>query len=216
MKDVIIKRLHGENVILRDRCSKLEQKLVEFEYSTNNLGQYGRRNNIIISSIPDSVDVNQLEESVTEILTDINVNVASNDIEDCHRIGKKDTRIDSTKTIIRFVNRKHAKQALYNRKKLSQVKKKYTFNTNNNHFFISENLTRMNESLAYQGRKLKHNNLLNACYTRDGIVTIKINKSSKAIKIHHMNDLLELFPDFDFEDELFHDASPDVSGQSMY
>ena len=31
-------------------------------------------------------------------------------------------------------------------------------------FFISENLTRMNESLASQGRKLKRNNLVNASY----------------------------------------------------
>ena len=74
----------------------------------------------------------------------------------------------------------------------------------------------MNETLAYQQRKLKRNNLVNACYARDGIVTIKINECSKAIKIHHMSDLLELFPNFDFEDEPFHDASPDVSGQSMY
>ena len=127
--------------------------------------------------------------------------MARNDIEACHRIGKKDTRIGSAKTIIHFVNRKHAKQALYNKKKLPQVKKKYTFNPNNNLFFISENLTRMNESLAYQGRKLKRNNLVNACYTRDDIVTI--NTRSKAIEIHHMNDLLELFPNFNFEDEPF-------------
>ena len=65
----------------------------------------------------------QSEESVTEFLTDINVNVAINDIEACHRIGKKDTRIGSTKAIICFVNRKHARQVLYNKKKLSQVKK---------------------------------------------------------------------------------------------
>ena len=77
--------------------------------------------------------------------------MASNEIEVCHRIGKKDTRIGSTKTIIRFVNRKYAKQALYNKNKLSKVKKKYTFNRENNAFFISENLTRMNESLANQG-----------------------------------------------------------------
>ena len=84
-----------KNGILRDRCSKLQQKVVEFEYSTNNLEQCGRRNNIVISGIPDTVDVNQLEESVAEILTEINVNVASNDIEACHRIGKKDTRISN-------------------------------------------------------------------------------------------------------------------------
>ena len=45
------------------------------------------------------MDLNQLEKSVTEILTDINVNVTSNDIKASHRIGK-DTRIGSTKTII--------------------------------------------------------------------------------------------------------------------
>ena len=82
--------------------------------------------------------------------------------------------------------------------------------------FNRKNLTRMNESLPYQRRKLKCSNLVNACYTRDGIVTIKINELSKAIKIHHMNDLLKLFPNFNFEDEPFHEASPDVSGQAMY
>ena len=30
-----------------------------------------------------------------------------------------------------------------------------------------------------------------------------------------MNDLLELFPNFAFEDEPFHDASPDVSRQDL-
>ena len=83
--------------------------------------------------------------------------------------------------------------------------------------FISENLARMNESLAYQGRKLKRKNLVNACYTRDGIVTIKISDRSKAIKGYHMNDLLDFFPNFDFDDdEPFHDVSPDVSSQSIY
>ena len=50
----------------------------------------------------------------------------------------------------------------------------------------------------------------------DAIVNIKISDRSKAIKVYHMNDLLGLFPDFDFDDEPFHDASPDVSAQSMY
>ena len=176
---------------MRERSSKLQQKLIEFECSTNNLEQYGRKNNIIISDIPDSVDNNQLEESVTEIVTDINVNMASNDIEACHRICKKDSRISSTKTIVHFVNRKHTKQALYNKKftksKKKQKKHTHTFNLNtNNPFFISENLTRMNESLAYQERKLKRNSLANACYTKDGIVTIKINERSKAIKMTYL------------------------------
>ena len=141
--------------------------------------------------------------------------MTSNDIESCHRIGKKNNRIDSTKTIIRFVDRTYAKKAFFNKKKLSQNYLK-SFNTNNNPFFISGNLIRMNESLAYPEMKLKRNSLVNACYTRDGIVTIKISNRSKAIKVYHMNDLLDLFPDFDFDDEPFHDTSPDVSVQSTY
>ena len=170
------------------------------------------------SSIPGSIDVNQLEESFNKILTEINVYVASNDIETSHRISTKDTRICINKTNIRFVNRKHAKQAMYNKKKVAQLKKKYTFNANSNPFFTIKNLTRMNESLAYPGRKLKRNNLMIACSTRDCIVTIKINEPSslKAIKTRHMNDLLEFPPNFDCEDEPFHDASSDISGQSKY
>ena len=48
------------------------------------------------------------------------------------------------------------------------------------------------------------------------IVTIKISDCSKAMKVYHMNYLLDLFPDYDFDDEPFHDASPDLSAQSMY
>ena len=98
------------------------QKLVELECFTNNLEQYGIRKNIIISGIPDSVDNNQLEESVLKFLLTLTL-MWQVMIEACHRIGKKDSRIGSTKTIIRFPNRKHAKQALYNKKKHSQVKK---------------------------------------------------------------------------------------------
>ena len=50
----------------------------------------------------------------------------------------------------------------------------------------------------------------------DGIVTIKISDRSKVIEVYHMNDLLDLFPDFDFDDEPFHDTYPDVSVQSTY
>ena len=96
LKDVIIKRLQDENVILRNRCSNLEQKLIEFETSTNKLEQYGRRNNIIISGIPDSVNTEDLEESVTEILSDIDVYVTTNDIEACHN------KIRSTKSHCSF------------------------------------------------------------------------------------------------------------------
>ena len=110
-------------MILRNRCSNLEQKLIEFETSTNKLEHYGRRNNLIISGIPDSVKTEDLEEPVTEILSDIDVKVTTNDIEACHRVGRSDNKIDSTKTIVCFVNRKNAKQALYDKKNFPKSRK---------------------------------------------------------------------------------------------
>ena len=93
---------------------------------------------------------------------------------------------------------------------------KYKFSRNNKSF-INENLTRANEfihCIAYCNSKI------HSCFTRDGIVFIKKTGKSKAFKVHHMNVLYDAFPEFDsFDDdgcELYHGASPSVSGQSSY
>ena len=52
------------------------------------LEQYGRRNNLKINGIPDSVPQKYLENKVVDILNAIGVNVSNDDFEDCHRIGK--------------------------------------------------------------------------------------------------------------------------------
>ena len=87
----------------------------------------------------------------------------------------------------------------------------------NNKIFINENLTR---TIAFCGRKLKRNSKIHSFFTRDGIGFIKKTEKSKAFKVHHMNVLYDAFPEFDFFDddgsELYHDASPNVSGQFSY
>ena len=54
LKDVIIKRLQDENELLCAKC-KLENKTVSLESSINQVEQYGRRNNIVISGTPDDI-----------------------------------------------------------------------------------------------------------------------------------------------------------------
>ena len=50
--------------------------------------QYVKRNNLRVSGIPDCVQDSDLESTVTSILSDIDVNVESRELEDCHRIVK--------------------------------------------------------------------------------------------------------------------------------
>ena len=106
----------------------------------------------------------------------------------------------SKKTIVRFPNRKFAKQALYNSKKLKSVDKSTLGLTND--VFINENLTPMNNRIiACNCRKLKRQNLISNTYTVNGMVyLISSNiKTGKPVKVLHMQTLLNLFPDVEFE-----------------
>ena len=114
LKDIIIiKNLQIENEHSRNRVSSLNKGNVSLECNHNMLKQYGRRNNIEITGIPDTVQDNELENEVIEIFDAIGVEVNSADFEDCHRVGK--SKDNSKKVIARFVNRKFILEKLKKR-----------------------------------------------------------------------------------------------------
>ena len=51
----------------------------------------------------------------------------------------------------------------------------------------------MNEPIAFNWRKLKRSNIIHGYYTREVIVHIKQEESSKPFKILHISKLCELF-----------------------
>ena len=129
LKDIVIKRFQDENERLRAKFSTLENKVVTLEQNLNSLGQYGRRNNLVLTGIPESMLDNQLENTVSSILSDVGVRIQSEEIEAYHRFGKTDWKTKCKKTIIRFVNRKHCKKLLLNKKKLININNdKFNFN----------------------------------------------------------------------------------------
>ena len=62
--------------------------MISFETSQNIFEKYVRRNNIEILHIPHSVKQSSLEENFVSVFSNIGVDVTSNAIEACHRIGK--------------------------------------------------------------------------------------------------------------------------------
>ena len=82
LKDVIIKDIQVENQ------HNPENKIMSLEINGNNQKQYGRRNYLEITELPDAVSDENLEEKVTQVLGEIQPNFLSSDIEACHRIGK--------------------------------------------------------------------------------------------------------------------------------
>ena len=112
LKDIIIKKLYEDNIWLQAICDCLERRVDVLQPSIDDLEQYDQRNNLILSGIPDSISDDELEEAVTAILSDIDVQVTANDAEsNCHRIGQSNKN-KSKKTVIRFVNRKQCTKFL--------------------------------------------------------------------------------------------------------
>ena len=154
LKEIVIRNLQDKNETLWCRCERLEERCSKYESDHNALTQYGQQNNVVLSGISESVSEDVLEESVISVLAVIEVFVESEDTEVCHRFGKPD-REKSQKTIVHLVNRKNYKKVLFNKKKLNSIDcSKHNF-TQNTKIFSNENLTPMNESIAYNCRKLK-------------------------------------------------------------
>ena len=78
LKDAVIKRLREENLNLQQKWNKLVAKIVKFETEQNSLAQSGRRSNIVFSGIPESLDHNNLDNTVISMMSDINVNIEVN------------------------------------------------------------------------------------------------------------------------------------------
>ena len=70
--------------MLGSRYSKLEDKVGCLESSANQVEQYGKTINIVLSGI---LTDDKLEDAVSAIQADVDVNNQNDDIEACRRIG---------------------------------------------------------------------------------------------------------------------------------
>ena len=146
----------------------MENKIIDLEIQNNNVDQYSRRSNNEISGIAQSVRNSQLGEKVAIVL------------------GRKKM------LLLGFTNREHSFQALRNKKTLKSIDKNHIGIPNVN-LFISENLTPLNGKLSFNCKKLKRDGEIEKYYTINGIVHIP--KNNKLMKIYHLKDLQEHFPE---------------------
>ena len=72
----------------------------------------------------------------------------------------------------------------------------------NTKIFDNKNLTFKNETLAFPGRKLKHERPIFFTYTRNGVIFIKKSERSKPIKISSLRTFYDKFPSFFSESEV--------------
>lgn len=185
IRESIINTLVEENKNLKQRLSNLETRIITMESENHALQQYGRQNNIELNGIPYSVADSDIEKEVIDIFKSMDIHVLPNDIEAAHRLPSK---TEDKPVIVRFVNRKFCELAFKNKKKLKQI-------------YVNDNLCPQYKKIAWMGRKLKRANKISSTWSWKGIVHIRVDEDDNFIKLKHKNELVELFPDFVFEEQ---------------
>ena len=170
---------------LKCRLDMIEKKLYEAQVRINKFEQYTRRENLEIIGIPDSINQDQLENTVLRILESIGVHTDSYHISACHRLAKNKKQ-QSANTIIRFTDRKVIYEIFSKKKalKLSPLKEEL-----GSEFYIIENLSPEFKSIFESCKYLKRKNVIHSCWTYNGMVKVKINVNDRPINIFHHDDI---------------------------
>ena len=193
IKNTVIQRLVDDNKKLRDRVYMLESEVYKSQ-------QYSRRNNIEVNGIPDSVTDDSLEDKAIDIFQKIDVTVGKNDIEACHRLGKKNN--GSKTTILKFVNRRKCEEIIAKRKKLGSVNMTSLGFPNETAIFVHLNSCPYYSHLSWKCRKLRKEGLIYSTWQlADGTVVLKESENSRYKKITHEYDLDDMFPNFSFDND---------------
>ena len=164
---------------------ELEKKLLETDIRLVESEQYSRRENLIISGIPSTVNQRNLQQKVIDILGLIGLEVAPKEIPACHRLYNPPGSEFPAKVIVRFCNRKIVNFCLENRDELQQ--KAYDQLRLNLRFL--ESLCSKNKETLRLCKWLSQQKKIHDYYLRNGFVKVVVHDQGRPEKIKH-SDLL--------------------------
>ena len=106
-------RYSSDLAIQKNVYGNLQKKIKILEIQISKDKQYNRRICVEFFGIPDTINDNNLEDTIIEACKDINIDVSETDIEACHRLSVRRSATNaSKKVIVTFVNQKHAESIL--------------------------------------------------------------------------------------------------------
>ena len=172
--------------------ANLVQRVVRLEKASHNSQQYSRRDTVEICGIPSSVSDGDLEETVIQILDKVDVTATPNDIQACHRLH------DKTRTIIKFVNRKHAYQTLTKKKTLTDLDKRKLDLNPNHKLYINDSLCPYFRMLHAKCKSLYMQNKIHSFWVANGSVRYKMEEDGPFTIVDHIDDLTCKFGEIEF------------------
>ena len=169
-------------------CGNLEEKVKSLEIQISKDEQYNRCNCVEFSGIPDTINDNNLDNTIIEACKDINIDVSETDIEACHRLPVRRNATNASKrVIVKFVNRKDAE---------SIMSKKFTLSSTdfsrlniNNKVYVNPSLCPYYRYLWGRCKDLQRRKMIHHVFCLGSVVAIKLTDQSLPLKIYHNSDI---------------------------
>ena len=161
------KELKAENTFLNNKVKELSVDLENERFKRNQLEQYGRREMLEISGIPQEQNEDCVE-LVHNLCNITNSNITISKIEVAHRVKNRDI-------IVKFKDRP-SRDTLYNNKFIlkSKTAKDLGFD-NDNSIFINESVSFDTGSLIFETRKKYRTLGYKKIITDNGVIKVKVD-----------------------------------------
>nr|XP_006825068.1 PREDICTED: uncharacterized protein LOC102806889 [Saccoglossus kowalevskii] len=191
-----LEEIQNTNHLLIAENGLLKRKVSSLERNYNDLDQYTRRENIVITGIPetDNEDTDEIALKVAKIADN---NVTMSDIDASHRFGKRQVSGEQhhkypSPIIVRFTTRRVRDSVFKNRKKLADVNSSNIGYRAANVIYINENLTPMAKSLLTKVNIKRKHFKWKFMWTHNGRILIKKDELSPVVHIADEESLTKI------------------------
>ena len=183
----VLKQQTEQLAKITTRLDKLESdskdkdiKIRSLEREIDELQQYGRRNAIVISGVPESDGENTDQIALDLAREKLKVSLDSHEISRSHRLGPPRPGTPRPRNIV-------VKLATYNIRKRLYDARRSLMSTG---IYISEHLTKYRGDLFYDARQIQKRGLVKHAWTSDGRVLVR-DHGGKAFLIQSKSDLAQ-------------------------
>ena len=220
-------QLQNENTALVNEVAELKEALTDAKTENEKIkarvnlnfsaieqqNNYGRKESLKIRNFPEAADpkTEDVFNAVKKVATDLGIDVTENDIQRCHRVGKKKTFNGNSRIrpiIVKFKSYKKRMEFMDNKKKLFPNVKKLSIEERKKKIsksvFITEDLSPFRAKMFRHIRDFnKNKDKFDVVTTNNGDIVVKTLGSPEKEgwrKIHSPEDFLSAGIPMDFDE----------------
>lgn len=175
-----VNEMKFEIAVLKQENTALKNENQELKLSIDELEQYGRRNAVRISGIPETPQ-EDTDAIVRDVASKMGVTINEEDISRSHRSGQPGKSYPR-QILVKFTRYNTKRKLLKSRREMKSV-------TTLKHVYINEDLTKRRQALYKKTRELLKQGKINKSWTWDGKIFLTDKSNKKKTRIDRQSDL---------------------------